>query len=58
MLKRLHHRHPSRFDREVMTDPFVTLLDTTTQWIFNKSALYGPLNGAGKNPEKASTCNW
>jgi zeta-carotene desaturase len=29
------------FDREVMTDPFVTLLDTTTQWIFNKTTLYG-----------------
>jgi squalene-associated FAD-dependent desaturase len=26
------------FDREVMTEPFVTLLDTHTQWIFNKSA--------------------
>jgi zeta-carotene desaturase len=40
------------FDREVMTDPFVTLLDTTTQWIFNKTALYSPLNGAGKNSGK------
>jgi uncharacterized protein with NAD-binding domain and iron-sulfur cluster len=40
------------FDREVMTEPFVTLLDTTTQWIFNKTALYAPLNGAGKNPAK------
>ena len=28
------------FDRQVMSEPFVTLLDTTTQWIFNKSALY------------------
>ena len=35
------------FDREVMREPFVTLLDTTTQWIFNKTALYGS-NGAGK----------
>jgi zeta-carotene desaturase len=25
------------FDREVLTEPFVTLLDTRTQWIFNKS---------------------
>jgi squalene-associated FAD-dependent desaturase len=33
------------FDREVMSEPFVTLLDTTTQWIFNKSALYGETNG-------------
>ena len=35
------------FDREVMREPFVTLLDTTTQWIFNKTALYGGRNGAG-----------
>jgi zeta-carotene desaturase len=41
------------FDREVMTEPFVTLLDTTTQWIFNKTALYAPLNGAGKNSAKS-----
>jgi squalene-associated FAD-dependent desaturase len=33
------------FDREVMHEPFVTLLDTTTQWIFNKTALYAPTNG-------------
>ncbi len=36
------------FDREVMREPFVTLLDTTTQWIFNKTSLYGSSNGAGK----------
>lgn len=29
------------FDRPVMDEPFVTLLDTHTQWIFNKSLLYG-----------------
>jgi len=29
------------FDRQVMTEPFVTLLETHTQWIFNKSSLYG-----------------
>jgi len=29
------------FDREVTVEPFITLLDTQTQWIFNKSALYG-----------------
>jgi squalene-associated FAD-dependent desaturase len=40
------------FDREVMTEPFVTLLDTTTQWIFNKTALYGSQNGAGKDSAK------
>jgi squalene-associated FAD-dependent desaturase len=27
------------FDRDVMAEPFVTLLDRTTQWIFNKSRL-------------------
>ena len=27
------------FDRAVMSQPFLTLLDHTTQWIFNKSAL-------------------
>jgi squalene-associated FAD-dependent desaturase len=36
------------FDRQVTSEPFVTLLDTTTQWIFNKSMLYGSSNGAGK----------
>ena len=36
------------FDREVMHEPFVTLLDTTTQWIFNKTALYGGSNGTVK----------
>lgn len=35
------------FDREVMQEPFVTLLETRTQWIFNKTALYGTQNGAG-----------
>jgi squalene-associated FAD-dependent desaturase len=29
------------FDRDVMAEPFLTALDTTTQWIFNKSRLYG-----------------
>ncbi len=33
------------FDREVMREPFVTLLETTTQWIFNKTALYGTAKG-------------
>jgi squalene-associated FAD-dependent desaturase len=36
------------FDREVMQEPFVTLLDTTTQWIFNKTALFGGENGRAK----------
>src|SRR5260370_15393076 len=33
------------FDRPVMSEPFLTLLDTTTQWIFNKTALYADSNG-------------
>src|SRR5216684_2947742 len=37
------------FDRPVMSEPFLTLLDTTTQWIFNKTALYANLNGEGKS---------
>jgi squalene-associated FAD-dependent desaturase len=28
------------FDRQVMTEPFLTLLDHTTQWVFNKTLLY------------------
>ncbi len=28
------------FDRAVMKEPFLALLDNTTQWIFNKSLLY------------------
>jgi zeta-carotene desaturase len=37
------------FDRQVMDEPFVTLLDTTTQWIFNKTMLYGASNGKDQN---------
>ena len=33
------------FDRHVMKKPFITLIDTTTQWIFNKTELYGDTNG-------------
>jgi squalene-associated FAD-dependent desaturase len=29
------------YDRTVMTEPFLTLLDHTTQWVFNKTLLYG-----------------
>ena len=36
------------FDREVMSEPYLTLLETTTQWIFNKSMLSGQKNGSGK----------
>jgi zeta-carotene desaturase len=28
------------YDRTVMTEPFLTLLDHTTQWVFNKTLLY------------------
>ena len=38
------------FDRIVMDEPFVTLLDTTTQWIFNKTALYA---GSASEPGEA-----
>jgi uncharacterized protein with NAD-binding domain and iron-sulfur cluster len=37
------------FDREVMKEPFVTLLETTTQWIFNKTALYGEKSGVSQD---------
>jgi zeta-carotene desaturase len=40
------------FDREVTTEPFVTLLDTTTQWVFNKTALYGPPTNSEKDKNK------
>jgi zeta-carotene desaturase len=41
------------FDREITHESFITLLDTQTQWIFNKTALYRPEpssadNAAGK----------
>jgi zeta-carotene desaturase len=29
------------FDRQVTSEPFITMLDTQTQWIFNKTALLG-----------------
>ena len=40
------------FDRPVMTEPFFTLLDHTTQWIFNKSFLLAnaETNGAAPRP--------
>jgi squalene-associated FAD-dependent desaturase len=40
------------FDRPVMTEPFLTLLDRTTQWIFNKSLLCAgdETNMAGSRP--------
>ncbi|HXZ12371.1 MAG TPA: hydroxysqualene dehydroxylase HpnE [Candidatus Sulfotelmatobacter sp.] len=38
------------FDRPVMRGPFLALLDRTTQWIFNKTALYGPISTNGNAP--------
>ncbi len=42
------------FDRVVMTEPFLTLLDHTTQWVFNKSLLAGPseTNGDAARPSQ------
>jgi squalene-associated FAD-dependent desaturase len=42
------------FDRVVMDEPFVTLLDTTTQWIFNKTALYGATTGGTPGAARAT----
>jgi uncharacterized protein with NAD-binding domain and iron-sulfur cluster len=42
------------FDRQVMSEPFLTLLDTTTQWIFNKSALYADSEQSAKNGNAVS----
>lgn len=38
------------FDRAVMKGPFLTLLDHTTQWIFNKTYLYAKAGTNGRNP--------
>jgi len=35
------------FDRQVMKEPFLTLLDHTTQWVFNKSLLSAPAGKSG-----------
>ena len=35
------------FDRTVMPEPFLTSLDQTIQWVFNKTSLYG---GGGPQP--------
>jgi zeta-carotene desaturase len=41
------------YDRVVMDEPFLALLEHTTQWVFNKTALYGKneTNGAGARPK-------
>jgi squalene-associated FAD-dependent desaturase len=38
------------FDRMVMKEPFLALLDHTTQWIFNKSVLYADTEETGDGP--------
>ncbi len=46
------------FDREVMREPFITLLDHTVQWVFNRSVLARPevsdSNGRGITSSGAS----
>ena len=39
------------FDRIVMKEPFLTLLDSTTQWVFNKTQLYKTQLSGGVAPE-------
>jgi squalene-associated FAD-dependent desaturase len=41
------------FDREVTSEPFITLLDTTVQWVFNKTALFGPTQVAATGTSDA-----
>ena len=40
------------FDRAVMKEPFLALLDNTTQWIFNKSLLYARAETNGDAPSR------
>ena len=40
------------FDRVVMKEPFLALLDSTTQWIFNKSLLYSHAETNGDAPSR------
>jgi squalene-associated FAD-dependent desaturase len=35
------------FDKKIMNEPFLTLLDSTTQWVFNKTQL----NDSGADPQ-------
>ncbi len=34
-------------DRRVMDEPYLTLVDSTTQWVFNKTMLYGEAGAGG-----------
>jgi squalene-associated FAD-dependent desaturase len=40
------------YDKQVLDRPFLTLLDHTVQWIFNKSRLYGTGNGSTGDAEQ------
>jgi squalene-associated FAD-dependent desaturase len=42
------------YDRQVMAEPFLTLLDHTTQWVFNKTLLYraDETNGRAERPSQ------
>ena len=42
------------YDRKVMSEPFLTLLDRTTQWIFNKSLLLKESAPGGQAPRNSS----
>ena len=44
------------YDRRVMAEPFLTLLDHTTQWVFNKTLLYrrDETNGRAERPSQKS----
>ncbi len=42
------------FDRPVMQEPYLALLDHTTQWIFNKSALYAEEDGGANSHSTAA----
>ena len=43
------------FDREVTQEPFITLLDTNVQWVFNKTALFGAVAAASANGDAANS---
>jgi squalene-associated FAD-dependent desaturase len=43
------------FDREVTNEPFITLLDTNVQWVFNKTALFGPSPAAATNGDATNS---
>ena len=44
------------FDRVVMSEPFLTLLDHKTQWIFNKSLLYREMGNGTQIAQDDAPC--